>query len=180
LHKAKGFFIQSILIIHMERTRTIHWHDPMAGAAKAMQMSGLDYIQAMGDGQIPVPPIVNTLDLKLVSAERGQAIFSFEPQEFHYNPIGTVHGGVITAILDSAMGCTLHTTLPVGTGYTTLELKVNFLKAITIKTGVLRAVGKIINAGSRTALVEAQLLDSNDKLYAHSVSTCMILKQESI
>jgi uncharacterized protein (TIGR00369 family) len=78
------------------------------------------------------------------------------------------------------MGCTLHSILPAGTGYTTLELKVNFLKAITIKTGVLRAIGKIINSGSRTALVEAQLLDSNNKLYAHAVSTCMILKQDAV
>jgi uncharacterized protein (TIGR00369 family) len=164
----------------MERTKTIHWQDPMEGAAKAMQMSGLEYLQAMGDGKIPFPPILHTLDFKVDSAEKGQAIFSFEPQEFHYNPIGAVHGGVISAILDSAMGCTLHSILPAGTGYTTLELKVNFLKAITIKTGVLRAIGKIINSGSRTALVEAQLLDSNNKLYAHAVSTCMILKQDAV
>jgi len=163
----------------MERTKTIHWQDPMEGAAKAIHMSGLEYLQAMGDGNIPLPPILHTLDFKVDSAEKGQAIFSFEPQEFHYNPIGAVHGGVITAILDSAMGCTLHSILPAGTGYTTLELKVNFLKTITIKTGVLRAIGKIINSGSRTALVEAQLLDSNNKLYAHAVSTCMILKQDA-
>jgi uncharacterized protein (TIGR00369 family) len=164
----------------MERTRTIHWQDPMEGAVKARNMSGLEYMRAMGEGKIPMPPIVHTLDLKVVSAEKGQAIFSFEPQEFHYNPIGAVHGGVITAILDSAMGCTLHTTLPAGTGYTTLELKVNFLRAITVKTGTLRAIGKIINAGSRTALAEAQLLDINDRLYAHAVSTCMIMKQEGV
>jgi uncharacterized protein (TIGR00369 family) len=163
----------------MERTKTIQWQDPMEGAAKAMHMSGLEYLQAMSDGKIPLPPILHTLDFKVDSAEKGQAIFSFEPQEFHYNPIGSAHGGVISAILDSAMGCTLHSILPAGTGYTTLELKVNFLKAITIKTGVLRAIGKIINSGSRTALVEAQLLDSNNKLYAYAVSTCMILKQDA-
>jgi uncharacterized protein (TIGR00369 family) len=162
----------------MGRTKTIHWQDPSEGAGKAMHMSGLEYIQAMGDGRIPFPPILHTLDFKVVSVEKGQAIFSFKPQEFHYNPIGAVHGGVITAILDSAMGCTLHSILPAGTGYTTLELKVNFLKAITIKTGELKAIGKIINSGSRTALVEAQLLDSNSKLYAHAVSTCMILKHD--
>jgi uncharacterized protein (TIGR00369 family) len=163
----------------MERSRTIQWQDPMEGAGKAMQMSGLEYLQAMGAGEIPMPPILHTLDMKVVSAEKGQVIFSFVPQEFHYNPIGTVHGGVISAILDSAMGCTLQSILPAGSSYTTLELKVNFLKAITVKSGELKAVGKIINSGSRTALVEAQLVDADNKLYAYSVSTCMILKHDA-
>jgi uncharacterized protein (TIGR00369 family) len=162
----------------MERTRTITWQDPMEGAAKAMHMSGLEYLQAMGEGKIPPPPILHTLDLQIGELEKGKVVFTFVPQEFHYNPIGAVHGGVITAILDSAMGCTLHSILPAGTGYTTLELKVNFLRGITVKTGVLKAVGKVINSGSRTALVEAQLVDDASKVYAHAVSTCMILKQE--
>ncbi|CAK9253298.1 unnamed protein product [Sphagnum jensenii] len=150
----------------------------MEGATKAMHMSGLEYLQAMSDGHIPIPPILHTLDFAVVSAERGRVIFSFVPQEFHYNPIGSVHGGVISAILDSAMGCSLHTLLPAGAGYTTLELKVNFLKAITIKSGELKAIGKIINSGSRTALVEAQLVDDSGKVYAHALSTCLILKHE--
>jgi len=160
----------------MERSRTITWQDPMEGAQKAMQMSGIDYLQSMTDGQIPLPPLLFTLDFKPVGFEKGQAIFSFEPQEFHYNPIGSVHGGVISAILDSAMGCTIHSVLEAGTRYTTLELKVNFIKAITIKTGKLQAIGKIIHSGKSTALVEAQLIDANGTLYAHAVSTCMILK----
>ena len=161
----------------MNRTKTISWQDPMEGAQKAAGMSGMEYLQAMADGQIPMPPLVHTLDLQAVSFERGQAIFSFIPQEFHYNPIGTVHGGVITSILDSAMGCSLHSLLDAGTAYTTLELKVNFLKAITIKTGKLQAIGKMIHSGNRTALVEGQLIDSNGTIYAHAVSTCMILKK---
>ena len=159
-----------------ERTRTFTWEDPMKGAMEAMQMSGYDYLKAMGEGKIPLPPILHTLDFKVNHLEKGVVIFSFEPQEFHYNPIGSVHGGVITAILDSAMGCSLHSLLDAGVGYTTLELKVNFLKAVNIKTGLLKAVGKVINAGSRSALVEAQLVDESGKIYAHAVSTCMILK----
>ena len=159
----------------MERTRTITWQDPTEGARKAMEISGMDYLAAMADGAIPMPPILHTLDFKANSFEKGQAIFAFVPQEFHYNPIGSVHGGVITAILDSAMGCSLQSLLPAGTGYTTLELKVNFLKAVTIGTGELSAVGKVIHHGSRTALVEAQLKDESGKIYAHAVSTCMIL-----
>jgi len=163
----------------MERSKTIHWQDPMEGASKAMHMSGLEYLQAMGNGTLPYPPIIHTLDFQMVSAERGQVIFSFHPQEFHYNPIGSVHGGVITAILDSAMGCTVQSILPAGSGYTTLELKVNFLRAVNTKSGVLKAIGKIIHSGSRTALVEAQLLDDNGKIFSHAVSTCMILKHET-
>lgn len=156
------------------RERTFHWEDPMKGAKEAMTMAGLDYFQAMNDKKLPFPPLLNTLDFKVKSIEKGKAVFTFEPQEFHYNPIGTVHGGVISAILDSAMGCSIHSLLPAGTGYTTLELKVNFLKAITIKSGELKAVGKVIHSGSRTALVEAQLTDKNNTIYAHGTSTCMI------
>ncbi|RYU96826.1 PaaI family thioesterase [Emticicia agri] len=158
------------------RERTFQWDNPLEGAKQALQMSGLDYLQAMGDGKIPFPPLLHTLDFKPTHLEKGKVIFSFKPQEFHYNPIGSVHGGVISAILDSAMGCTLHSILEAGTGYTTLELKVNFLKAITTRIDELHAVGKIIHAGGRTALVEAQLIDKDNTVYAHGVSTCLILK----
>ena len=157
-----------------KRSRTIQWEDPLRGATEAKGMSGFDYLKSMSDGGLPLPPLLYTLDFKVESLERGQAIFSFEPQEFHYNPIGTVHGGVISAILDSAMGCSLHSLLPAGTGYTTLELKVNFLKSITIRTGLLKAVGKVIYSGSKTALTEAQLIDSTGTIYAHGLSTCLI------
>lgn len=158
------------------RERTFQWDNPLEGAKQALQMSGLEYLQAMGDGKIPFPPLLHTLDFKPTHLEKGKVIFSFQPQEFHYNPIGSVHGGVISAILDSAMGCTLHSILEAGSGYTTLELKVNFLKAITTKIEELHAVGKIIHAGGRTALVEAQLIDKDNTVYAHGVSTCLILK----
>jgi uncharacterized protein (TIGR00369 family) len=159
----------------MDRSRTITWSDPQEGASKAKQMSGLDYLQAIGRGEIPYPPLLYTLDLKAVSMEKGKAVFAFHPQEFHYNTIGSVHGGVISSILDSAMGCAVHSTLEAGTGYTTLELKVNFLKAVTIKAGLLKATGKIIHAGKKTALVEAQLTDEKGDIYAHGVSTCLIM-----
>jgi uncharacterized protein (TIGR00369 family) len=161
-----------------ERTKTIQWHDPMNGALKARQMNGLDYLQAISDGAISYPPLLETLDFEPVSIIPGKAVFAFDPQEFHYNSIGTVHGGVISAILDTAMGCSLHSLLEAGTGYTTLELKVNFLKAITIKNGKLKAIGNIIHSGSRTALVEATLTDEKDTIYAHGTSTCMILNNK--
>ncbi len=160
----------------MQRSRTFTWSDPMTGATQARTMSGQAYLDAMSAGTIDFPPLLHTLDFKVEGASEGSAVFSFQPQEFHYNPIGTVHGGVITAMLDSAMGCSLHSMLEAGVGYTTLEIKVNFLKAITIKTGVLKAIGKVIHNGSRMALTEAQLVDEAGTVYAHGTSTCMILR----
>lgn len=159
-----------------QRERIYQWDDPMQGAREAMQISGLEYLQAMSDGKFPLPPLLHTLDFIPLELAEGKVSFGFTPQEFHYNPIGTVHGGVVSAILDSAMGCTVHSILPAGIVYTTLELKVNFLKAVTIKSGPLTATGKIIHSGNRTALVEAQLTDEKGTVYAHGVSTCLLVR----
>lgn len=160
----------------MIRTRIINWNDPIEGAKEALTISGIEYLQAMSDQKFPLPPLLYTLDFSVTTIESGNVVFEFTPQEFHYNPIGTVHGGVISAILDSAMGCSVHSLLPAGKGYTMLELKVNFLKAITVETGKLRTIAKVINLGGRTALVEAQLINEQNTIYAHAVSTCLILK----
>jgi len=160
------------------RERTFTWSDPVEAAQQAAATSGFDFLQAILKGEIPAPPILKTLDISVATLAPGSASFTFTPQEFHYNPIGTVHGGVITTILDSAMGCSLHSTLPQGVAYTTLELKVNFLKAVTIKSGLLTATGKVIQSGSRVALTEAQLTGPDGAVYAHAVSTCLILKKE--
>jgi uncharacterized protein (TIGR00369 family) len=157
-------------------SRTFHWEDTAKGVEVITGMSGLDYLNAMHAGTLPLSPLVQTLDFKVNSIEKGKVVFSFAPQEFHYNPLGSVHGGVISALLDSAMGCTLHSVLEAGSGYTTLELKTNFLKAITIKAGLLKATGKILHIGSRIALLEARITDDAGKIYAHGTSTCMILK----
>ncbi|UKT65569.1 PaaI family thioesterase [Pedobacter mucosus] len=159
----------------MKRERTFSWENPMEGAKEAIHMSGMEYLQAMSDHKFPLPPFLYTLDFTVTKVKSGNIVFEFVPQEFHYNPIGTVHGGVITSILDSAMGCSVHSLLPVGKGYTTLELKINFLKAVTIKTGKLKTLSKVINLGGRTALVEAQLIDENNIIYAHALSTCLII-----
>jgi uncharacterized protein (TIGR00369 family) len=159
----------------MERTRTFSWEDPLIGAKEALHMKGIDYLKAMFEGRLPVPPILNTMNFKMKSIEEGKAVFGFTAEEYHYNPIGTVHGGVISTLLDSAMGCTVHSILPAGKGYTTLELKVNFLRAITKDSGELFSEGKMIHTGNKTALVEAQITDAQGKVYAHSVSTCLII-----
>lgn len=158
------------------RTRTYSWEDPAIGATAAKTMAGIDYLKAMAAGILPLPALLHTLGLEVGEIEQGVVSFRFQPAEFHYNPLGTVHGGVITSVLDSAMGCTLQSVLEAGAGYTTLEIKVNFLKAVRVATGTLRASGKIIHVGKSTALLEAQLTDAAGAVYAHSVSTCMILR----
>jgi len=157
------------------RTRTIEWDDPMIGARRGMQMSGLEYMRAIVAGEIPGPPIARSLDFLLAEVEEGRAVFTLTPSEFHYNPIGVVHGGVAATLLDSAMGCAVHSLLPAGTGYTTLELKVNFLRPVTRDTGPMRAEATVLHPGSRTALAEARLVDAAGKLLAHATSTCLIL-----
>jgi len=161
----------------MKRKRTFTWEDPKIGAEKAKTLTGIDYLKAMKEGLLPPPPVIEMMDFSLEEIRTGNVTFSFIPKEFHYNPIGTVHGGVISTLLDSAMGCTLHSILDQGTGYTTLELKINFMKAVTTSTEKLIASGKIIHSGKSTALVEAHLKDENGAIYAHAVSTCMILRK---
>ncbi|NAW50328.1 hotdog fold thioesterase [Elizabethkingia argentiflava] len=162
----------------MKKIRTYTWNNPIETAQKAKSMSGFDFLKATENGEIPPSPLVSTLgfDEYKIDVKKGEVIFYFSPQEYHYNPIGTVHGGVITAVLDAAMGCTVHSLLPLGFAYTTLELKVNFMKAVTQECGKMRAKGSIIHSGKTTALVEADVQDENGKIYAHAVSTCLIMK----
>jgi uncharacterized protein (TIGR00369 family) len=156
------------------RSRTTIWEDPMAGAALGATMSGMDYLQAMLAGKIPAPPIAVTLDFRLSEVSEGHAVFTGTPAEFHYNPIGVVHGGLIATLLDSALGCSIHSMLPAGTGYTTLELHVNFVRPLTRDTGEIRCEAKVLHIGKRLGTAEAKVFDSAGKLYGHGTTTCMI------
>lgn len=158
-----------------DRTRTHSWQDPHSGAKEGLQLSGMDYLNAMSAGTLPYPPLMSTLDYRIGEIAPGKVTFLMEPKEFHYNPLGVVHGGVISSLLDSAMGCSLHTQLPKGTGYTTLELKVNFLRPTTLKTGLLTCEGRVVHAGSRVAMTEAQIRDPKGKLIAHATSTLLLM-----
>ena len=160
------------------RERTFAWDDPMVGAAVAPTMSGLDYLLAIRRGDLPKPPIMHALDIEGAEFEEGRAAFSVVPQEFHYNPIGVVHGGLAATICDSALGCAVHSTLPAGAGYTTLELKVSFVRAITAATGRVTAEARIIHVGGRVATAEARVTDATGKLYAHATATCMVFRPE--
>jgi uncharacterized protein (TIGR00369 family) len=159
-----------------ERTRTFSWEDPLIGARAAPEMSGIDYLRAMAGGRLPPPPIAPLIGMEFVEVEDGRAVFALEPAEYHYNTIGTVHGGVTSTLFDSALGCAVHSMLPAGTGYTTLELKVNFLRPLTRETGRVLCEGKVLHVGGRVATAEARLLDGAGRLYGHATTTCMIFR----
>jgi len=137
--------------------------------------SGAEVLTAITDGGLPLPPICATLNLIMVDVEPGRVVFQGRPLFAHYNPIGSVHGGWAATILDSCVACAVHSTLPKGKGYTTLELKVNYVRALTENTGPVRAEGKVIHVGGRTATAEGRIVDHRGKLYAHASTTCLIL-----
>ena len=158
------------------RRRAFQWQDPTRFAAPLSIMSGLEFMRAFVDGTLPPPPFMELLGGRILTVEPSTVIFEFDPAEFMYSPLGTVHGGIVTVFLDSAMGCAFHTTLPPRVGYTTLELKVNFLRPVTARGGPVRAVGHVVHAGSRVATAEARLVDREEKMFAHATSTLLILR----
>src|SRR6184192_809945 len=161
------------------RTRTITWEDPLSVLERGKTMSGLEYLQALHAGELPPPPIAVLMGMWITEVSEGRVVFAAEPAEYHYNPLGTVHGGVMATLLDSALGCVVQSMLPVGVGYTTVELKVNYLRPITVKTGTVYCEGKIIHVGGRIATPEGRLTDAVGKLYAHGTTTCIILRPSS-
>lgn len=158
----------------MGRTRTYEWQDPGITAAAVGRGSGLELLRDMLAGKLPPPPITATLGFTLDEVEHGRAVFSLEPGEEHYNPIGSVHGGVFATLLDSAAGCAVQTVLPAGMGYTSLDLSVKFLRRVTVDTGPVRAVGRVVNSTRQTALAEATLVDEKERLLAHATSSCLL------
>jgi len=162
-----------------ERTRTVSWSDPLIGARAATTMSGLEFLQAIGRGEVPAPPFMVLLKMGFQEAEAGRVVFTVEPAEYHYNPIGMVHGGLACTLCDTAMGCAIHSTLPSGVGYATLELKINFVRPLTVKTGLVVCEGKVINVGGRVATAEARVTDRAGKLYAHATTTCLLMRPSS-
>ena len=147
-------------------------------ADAARSMSGIAFLQAIRDGRLPSPPIAALLGMRLAEVEHGRAVFEVAPAEQHYNPIGVVHGGLAMTLLDSAMACAVQTQLPAGTGYTTLEVKVNLVRPITADSGRLRAIGRVLHAGSRIATAEGRLEDAAGRLFAHGSTTCIVLIQK--
>ncbi|MBA4213822.1 MAG: aromatic compound catabolic protein [Polaromonas sp.] len=148
----------------------------LANPADIAGLTGLQQMQAMLDGQLPYPHIAHTLDFSLIEVGEGRAVFQGQPQLKHYNPLGSVHGGWYATLLDSALGCAVHTTLPVGRGYTTAELGVNIVRAASHKSGPLRAIGTVLHAGRQLATAEARIVGADGKLYAHATTTCLVFE----
>jgi uncharacterized protein (TIGR00369 family) len=159
------------------RTRTFSWEDPAATASAGLKLAGLDYILAIVQGLLPPPPIAQLLGFQIIEAEEGRAVFAMEPAEWMYNPLGSVHGGVAATILDSCMGCAVHTTLPAGAGYTTTDLQVRYIRAIGDHTGRVLAEGKVVHSGKRTATAEGRLVvESDERLLAHGTAGCVVFR----
>ncbi len=137
-------------------------------------MSGLEFLTALAKGDLPAPPITRTLGFTLAEVSEGRALFRGKPIFDYYNPIGSVHGGWAATLLDSCMACAVQTTLPAGSGYTTLEIKVNFVRAITEASGTVEAEGRVVQSGRRVGVSEGRLTDSAGRLLAHGTTTCLI------
>lgn len=160
--------------------RTITWSDPLVMPQSFAGKTGLQFLQEVFSGELPPPPMIVTLGLAGVYAEEGKTIFEGEPAEYLYNPIGVVHGAFAMALLDSAMGCAVHSTLGVGDGYTTLEVKANFVRPITVDTGRVRCEGIVIHRGATVATAEGKLTAiQSGKLLAHGTTTCLIIPARS-
>jgi uncharacterized protein (TIGR00369 family) len=158
------------------RSRTFSWSDPAVYPAELGRRSGLELLRAMIDGELPPPPVLRLIDADRLEVDEGRVVVEMTVREFHYNPLGSVHGGVLSTLLDTAAACAVHSTLPAGTGYTSLDLNVKFLRPATVATGVLRCEGTVLQRGRRTALAEARLTDAAGRLIAHATSSCLLFE----
>ena len=158
------------------RSRTFAWEDPLAIRDAIGGLTGLEFIKAIFEGKLPPPPMAVTMNFEGAEAEEGKAVFISEPKEFLYNPIGVVHGGYAMTLLDSAMGCAVHTTLAAGDRYTSLETSVNFVRPITMETGRVRCEAVVVYRGGRVATAEGKLIaEATGKLLAHGSTTCLVI-----
>lgn len=167
---------RAVLAAEPVRRRDVTWDDPLVSAALAQDMSGLDYLRAIAEGRISIPPIAALLGMGIVEVQPGRVTFSLDVGEHLYNPIGSVHGGVFCTLLDSAMGCAVHATLDRGQAYTTLELKVSLVKALTVSTPTVAATGAVISAGRRVVTASGQITGPDGTLYAHATTTCLVFE----
>lgn len=157
-------------------SRTFSWQDPQSLAAAADGRSGLEFLQAMADGELPPAPITQLLELELVELEAGRVVFALTPAAWMFNPIGSVHGGIAATALDSCMGCAVHSELPPRTGYTTTDLQVRYLRSMNASTGRVTAEGRVVHLGRRQATAEGRLVAAaTGKLIATATTGAIIL-----
>jgi uncharacterized protein (TIGR00369 family) len=157
------------------QSRTYTFETRLPDPKQMMSMSGLDYLRGILSGDFPAAPIAATLNFYPSAFEHGRAVFEGTPERYTYNPLGSVHGGWAATILDSAMGCAVHTTLPAGKGYTTVDLNVSLVRAITDRAGKLRCEANVIHQGGSIVTAEGRVTDAAGTLYAHGHTTCLVL-----
>jgi uncharacterized protein (TIGR00369 family) len=155
------------------RSKTVTWYDPLTPARAGAQMSGLDYLRAMADGELPPPPIGLLMGFRLGNVEKGTVSFHCTPDESVYNPIGVIHGGLVCTLLDSVAGCAVQSLLPAGTGYTSIEIKVNYLRPVHAGMELV-AKGWVTKPGQRVSFAEGDVRDGEGKILATASSTCLI------
>ena len=161
----------------MNRTHTIKWSDPKKLAEIGSQLSGMEMMRRIMAGAVPPPPIMLLMNGRPTKISEGAVIFEAEPAEYHYNPIGMVHGGFAATMLDTVMGCAIHTTLPAGVGYTTLEIKINYIRPLTDALGKVFCHGTAVHVGNRVATAEGKIVDAEGKLYATGTTTCLMIRR---
>ena len=161
--------------IEQDRQRTYTWHDPSIHWARLGELSGLDYLSAVVRGEVAPPPVAKALRLALVEVSKGRVVYTGMPGEDFANDVGTVQGGWLAALIDAAIGSAVHSALPVGPRYTTLELKVNYVRAVSVDSGELRCIAETMHVGRTTATASARVEGAAGKLYAHATTTCLIL-----
>lgn len=161
------------------RETLVRWEDPQVGLAQLPVLDGIDYLRRMAAGTIPPAPIAHHVGMALTEVEHGAVTFRADPNESHYNPIGMVHGGLVCTLLDSALGCAVHTTLPAGTGYTSIEIKTNYLRPVSAASGPLTCTGRVVKPGRRVAFAEGEVTDTHGKTVATASGTLLVFPLES-
>jgi uncharacterized protein (TIGR00369 family) len=164
--------------VQQQRIRSFEWSDPVEALGRGAGLTGLEVMRAIIAGEVPPPPIARLLEMEVIEVEHGRAMFALEPAEWMYNPIGSVHGGIAATILDSCMGCAVHTTLEAGVGYATSDIQVRYLRAMSAGGGRVLAEGRVVHAGRRTATAEGRVYLEQDPgvLFAHGTTGCTILR----
>lgn len=157
-----------------QREKTIEWRDPSTGLAVLPELSGIDFMNQVASGELPGAPIASHFAMDVVEVGPGTVTFRCRPDESHYNPIGAVHGGLVCTLLDSALGCATHTTLPAGTGYTSIEIKVNYLRPVSADNGPLICKGRVTKPGRRVTVAEGEVLDSRGRVVASASGSLLI------
>lgn len=162
------------------RSRTITWEDPAQVASKAAHMAGIDVMRAIATGELPPPPMANLMNFTITDVQSGRVTFSCTPGEEHHNPLGVIHGGLLCTLLDTVAGCAAHTTLAAGVGYTSIEIKVSYLRPVTLGSGTLSAVGTVTKHGRRVIFADGLVIDGAGKPVASASSSLLVIGPDRV